>query len=375
MPFYVLIRTRMPGYVAGSVARIEENNYPSIEAMSSQQDEKFMRMALTEAKKALGQTSPNPAVGAVLVIDDAIVSKGHHRGAGRDHAEVECLRNFDLPVPAGATLYVTLEPCSTQGRTAACTDAILQARVRNVVVGAIDVNPRHCGKGISQLRNAGVKVQAGVLADDCAQINEAFNKWIVTGHPFVIAKCGMSLDGRLVRPAEESPWITPRSARRHAHQLRAHVDAILVGAKTVRVDNPRLTVRGVPQARQPWRVVLTRSGKLPESAYIFSDRFSSRTVVYKNKSLGAVLKSLGEKGVTSVLIEGGGATLGRALDARLIDKVQLYLGQILTGGPIIAFPGRGAENAANSLRLRKVSYEQIGQTVCITGYAEIRSSK
>src|SRR6059036_1917112 len=207
--------------------------------MTTERDEKFMRSALKEAKKALGQTSPNPAVGAVLVINDRIVAKGHHREAGRDHAEVECLRDFGAPVPAQATLYVTLEPCSTEGRTAPCTDAILQAGIRDVVIGAIDVNPRHSGKGIVQLQNAGVSVRDGVLANDCAQINEAFNKWIVTGRPFVIAKCGMSLDGRLTRPAGESHWITGHSARRHAHQLRATVDAILVGAETLRQDNPR----------------------------------------------------------------------------------------------------------------------------------------
>src|SRR4029453_7074189 len=217
--------------------------------MKSERDEKFMRAALNEARKALGQTSPNPAVGAVLVIGNRIVAKGHHRQAGRDHAEVECLRNFAAPVPARATLYVTLEPCSTEGRTAPCTDAILQAGVRNVVVGAIDVNPRHAGKSIVQLRNAGVRVRDGVLADECAQINEAFNKWIVTGRPFVIAKCGMSLDGRLTRPPGESRWITGRDARRDAHHLRARVDAVLVGAETVRADNPRLTVRGVRGAR------------------------------------------------------------------------------------------------------------------------------
>jgi diaminohydroxyphosphoribosylaminopyrimidine deaminase/5-amino-6-(5-phosphoribosylamino)uracil reductase len=339
--------------------------------MTIQRDEEFMRAALNEAKKALGQTSPNPAVGAVLVVGNRIVAKGHHRGAGRDHAEVECLRNFAAPVPARAALYVTLEPCSTEGRTAPCTNAILQARVRNVVVGAIDVNPRHSGNGIVQLRNAGVSVREGVLADDCAQINEAFNKWIVTGRPFVIAKCGMSLDGRLTRPAGESRWITGGSARRHAHQLRPEVDAILVGAETVRVDNPRLTVRGVRGARQPWRVVLTRSEKLPQHAHLFSDRFSSRTLIYQHKTLASVLKNLGDRNVTSVLIEGGGEVLGQALDARLIDKLQLYLGPILTGGSVIAFPGRGAEKAVNALRLRRVSYRQIGQSVCITAYPEI----
>src|SRR5215510_9775665 len=309
--------------------------------MNRARDEKFMRAALNEAKKALGKTSPNPAVGAVLVVDDLIVSRGHHRGAGRDHAEVECLRNFGAKLPARATLYVTLEPCSTRGRTAPCTEAILQADVRNVVVGAIDVNPRHSGK------------------------------WIVTDRPFVIAKCGMSLDGRLTRPGGEPRWITERSARLHSHQLRSQVDAILVGANTVRTDNPRLTVRSVRGARQPWRVVLTRSGTLSRHAYLFSDRFNSRTLIYQGKSLATVLKNLGERGITSVLLEGGGDVLGQALDARLIDKVQIYLGPILTGGPIIAFPGRGAETAAHALRLRRVSYRQIGQSVCIMGYPEI----
>jgi diaminohydroxyphosphoribosylaminopyrimidine deaminase/5-amino-6-(5-phosphoribosylamino)uracil reductase len=330
-----------------------------------------MRAALNEAKKAIGQTSPNPAVGAVLVVGNRIAAKGHHRGAGRDHAEVECLRNFAAPVPAGATLYVTLEPCSTEGRTAPCTDAILQAGVRKVVVGAVDENPRHSGKGIVQLRNAGVSVREGVLADDCAQINEAFNKWIVTGRPFVIAKCGMSLDGRLTRPAGESRWITGDSARRHAHQLRAQVDAILVGAETVRADNPRLTVRGVRGARRPWRVVLTRSGKLPRRAHLFSGRLAERTLIYQRKSLARVLKNLGDRNVVSVLIEGGGDVLGQALDAHLIDKVQLYLGSILTGGPVIAFPGRGVETAVNALCLRRVSYRLIGQSVYITAYPEI----
>jgi len=176
--------------------------------MTIERNEQFMRAALNEARKTLGQTSPNPAVGAVLVIDNRIVAKGRHREAGREHAEVECLRNFGAPVPTRGTLYVTLEPCSTVGRTAPCTDAILSAGVRNVVVGAIDVNPRHSGKGIVRLRNAGVNVRQGILADECAQINEAFNKWIVTACPFVIAKCGMSLDGRLTRAAVEPRWIT-----------------------------------------------------------------------------------------------------------------------------------------------------------------------
>jgi diaminohydroxyphosphoribosylaminopyrimidine deaminase/5-amino-6-(5-phosphoribosylamino)uracil reductase len=348
------------------------NNKSSLETMTTERHQQFMRPALNEAKKALGQTSPNPAVGAVLVIDNRIVAKGHHREAGREHAEVECLRDFGAPVPTRATLYVTLEPCSTVGRTAPCTNAILSAGVRNVVIGAIDVNPRHSGKGIVQLRNAGVNVRLGILADECAEINEAFNKWIVTGSPFLIAKCGMSLDGRLTRPAVEPRWITGRSARSHARGLRAHVDAVLVGAETVRADNPRLTIRGTRSARQPWRIVLTRSGKLPRRVRLFSDQLAARTLIYKGKSLTNVLKNLGQRGITSVLLEGGGDVLGQALDARLIDKVQLYLGPMLTGGSVIAFPGRGGKNTGNALRLYRVSYQRIGQTICISGYPEVR---
>ena len=339
--------------------------------MTTDREAKFMRAALAEAKKGLGRTSPNPAVGAVLVIGNRIVARGHHREAGCAHAEIECLRNFAARVPRDATLSVTLEPCSTEGRTAPCTNAIIRAGAKSVVVGTRDVNPRHSGRGIIQLRNAGITVQEGVLADECTQLNETFNKWILTGLPFVIAKCGMSLDGRLTRPSGEPRWITERAARRDTHRLRARVDAVLVGAETVRVDNPRLTVRGVHRARQPWRIVLTRSGRLRRRAHLFSDRFAARTLIYQQKPLASVLKDLGKRSITSVLIEGGGEVLGEALDNRLIDKVQIYLGPILTGGPVIAFPGRGTNKTADALQLRNVRYQTIGQTVCITGYPDV----
>jgi diaminohydroxyphosphoribosylaminopyrimidine deaminase/5-amino-6-(5-phosphoribosylamino)uracil reductase len=337
-------------------------------ARMGQRDERFMREALKEAKKGQGQTSPNPAVGAVLVVDNRVVARGHHRGAGHEHAEIECLRNFGADVPARATLYITLEPCSTIGLTGPCTDAILRAGIRKVVVGSVDVNPRHHRRGIRRLRDAGIKVREGVLEEDCARLNETFNKWIVSRLPFIIAKCGMTLDGRLTRSPAESRWITGPSARRHARQLRGRVDAILVGAETVRVDNPRLTVRGVRGAQQPWRVVLTRSGNLPRRARLFSDQWAGQTLIYKGKSLTSVLKDLGKRSVTSVLIEGGGQVLGQALDARLIDKVQIYLGPILTGGPVNAFSGHGAQSTSNAIRLGDVSYKRIGENVCITAY-------
>lgn len=334
---------------------------------TAHRDDVFMRAALREACRGLGQTSPNPAVGAVLVVNGKIVAKGHHQRAGWPHAEIECLRNFKKTVPKAAILYVTLEPCSTTGKTGPCTEAIVKAGVRRLVVGATDPNPRHAGNGIELLKQAGLEVRAGVLANECSALNEAFNKWIQTRRPFVIAKCGMSLDGRLSAPPHEAQWITSTAARRHALRLRAQVDAILIGAETLRADDPRLTVR-LRGAKQPWRIVLSRSGALPRNARLFTDRFAARTTVYRDKNLDSVLRELGEKDITSVLIEGGGEILGQALDQRLVDKVQLYLGPVLTGGAVVAFPGMGAGATEGAPRLGRVRYERIGQDLCVTGY-------
>jgi diaminohydroxyphosphoribosylaminopyrimidine deaminase/5-amino-6-(5-phosphoribosylamino)uracil reductase len=333
-------------------------------------DEKFMRIALAEAQKGLGFTSPNPAVGAVLVLNGSVIGRGFHAGAGLPHAEVECFRIVQGAIPAEATLYVTLEPCCTFGRTPPCTNAIIDSGVRRVVVGAIDANPNHRGAGLEILRASGIEVRSGILARESEAMNEGFNKWVRTRRPFVIAKCGMSLDGRLTRPPGEERWLTSSKARRHAHELRAKVDAILIGAETLRVDNPRLTVRGVKKAQQPWRVVISRTGKLPRAAHVFTDRFADRTIVYRNRSLSAVLRDLGRKQITSVLIEGGGEVLGQAVDQRLIDKVQLYVAPLITGGPIAAFGGRGAGSTNEALRLTRISYEKIGPDLCVTAYVD-----
>lgn len=327
-----------------------------------------MQQALGEARKSLGDTSPNPAVGAVLVLGSRIISRGHHRRAGLPHAEVECLQNLKRAVPKDAVLYVTLEPCSSVGKTDACTDAIIRAGVKSVVIGATDPNPRHRGQAVDILRNAGIEVRTGVLAEECAALNEVFNKWIATGIPFVIAKCGMSLDGRLTRHSREGRWITSSAARRHAHRLRALVDAILVGAETIRKDNPRLTVRGGLSVRQPARVVITRSGELPRNARVFTDRFAKNTHVYRNETLPTILADLGSKNITSVMIEGGGQLLGHALDQRLIDKVQIYVAPIITGGGIAAFAGEGVRSTLEAPRLERVKFEKIGADLCVAGY-------
>jgi diaminohydroxyphosphoribosylaminopyrimidine deaminase/5-amino-6-(5-phosphoribosylamino)uracil reductase len=219
------------------------------------------------------------------------------------------------------------------------------------------------------LRGAGLSVRTDVLAAECAAMNEAFNKWIQTRRPLVIAKCGMSLDGRLTRPAGEEPWITSDRARRHANRFRAQVDAILIGAETLRADDPRLTVRALRGARQPWRVVLSRSGRLPAAAQIFTDRFADRTLVYRGEKLESVLEDLGRREITSVLIEGGGDVLGQARDARVIDKVRIYVGSILSGGPVVAFAGSGAALTAEGIRLHDVRYERIAGDILILANA------
>jgi diaminohydroxyphosphoribosylaminopyrimidine deaminase/5-amino-6-(5-phosphoribosylamino)uracil reductase len=334
-------------------------------------DELTMRAALREARRGLGLTSPNPAVGAVVVRDRKIVARGFHRQAGLPHAEIEALRALKNPVLAkGATLYVTLEPCSTHGRTPPCVEAILRAGFRRVVIGTIDPNPAHAGRGVDLLRAAGVTVTTGVLEAECRELNAAFNHWMVTKMPLVIAKAGMSLDGRLTRPPGEGQWLTCPASRADAQQLRAQVDAILIGGETLRADNPHLTVRGVPGARQPWRIILTRSGKLPEKAHVFTDAHRDRTLVYQGKTMRAVMRDLGRRQISSVLIEGGGQVLGEAFDRKLVQRVQFYIAPLLCGGPAVVVGGTGAGSTAESVIIRHPRYRKVGSDLRLTGEVE-----
>jgi len=327
-----------------------------------------MRIALRAAANGIGCTSPNPAVGAVIVTRGKIVARGWHRRAGQPHAEIEALKK--IRDARGATLYVTLEPCSTHGRTPPCADAIIAAGIKRVVIGTIDPNPAHAGRAVKILKKAGIKVTASVLEEECRELNRAFNKWIVTGTPWVIAKAGMSLDGRIARPPGEGQWITSPASRAHAHKLRARVDAILIGAETLRADNPQLTVRGIRNAKQPWRVVLTRSGKLPESAHLFTDAYKEKTLVYEGRSLKSVLRDLGKKQITSVLIEGGANVLGQAFDARLVDEAHFYIAPLFIGGPKVSVAGLGAGSSEEGARIKNPRYKKIGDDLHIFGGVE-----
>ena len=329
-----------------------------------------MRLALREAARGVGHTSPNPAVGAVIVRNGRVLSRGHHHRAGQPHAEIEALRALGNDSRArGATMYVTLEPCSTHGRTPPCTDTLRRAGLARVVIGATDPNPRHAGRGVGILQSAGIKVTTGVLGEDCTRLNRAFNHWIVHGRPWVIAKAALTLDGRLTRPPDEDRWLSGPAARAHAHRQRARVDAILIGAGTLRADNPRLTVRGVADeapARQPWRVVLTRGGTLPPDAHLFTDEWRERTLVFRGKSLRRVLAELGRRQVTSVLVEGGGKVLGQAFAMGLVNEVQFYLTPRLGGGPVsLAAERMGTWLAATTLC--ESGFLRLGLDVLLTG--------
>ena len=356
-----------------------------------ERDERFMRRALALARRGLGKTSPNPAVGAVLASGGRVIGEGWHKKAGGPHAEIEAIRKAEgKPLHARhSTLYVTLEPCCTHGKTPPCTDAIIAAGVKRVVVGAVDPNPRHRGRGLKLLRRAGIRVESGVLAEEATRLNEAFNKWITTGMPLVIAKTAMSLDGKIATRTGDSKWITSDAARQCAHKLRAQVDAIMVGATTAIHDDPQLTVRhGVRRTKQPWRVVVDARGRAPKSAKLFRDKHRGRTLVLTTTlssarwrkylallgidvvvvarkggrvELRAALMELGRRNVTSVLVEGGGELLGAMFDARLVDRVALFYAPIIIGGSgaVLAVAGKGAALVSQAVRLRDCKWSRV----------------
>jgi diaminohydroxyphosphoribosylaminopyrimidine deaminase/5-amino-6-(5-phosphoribosylamino)uracil reductase len=330
-------------------------------------DDALMRAALAEARKGLGKTGPNPSVGAVISKNGKILSRGWHRGAGKPHAEIEALKNLKNPALArGATLHVTLEPCSTHGRTPPCTEAIIQAGFARVVFGATDPNPKHAGRAKEILEDAGIQTLSGILGEECALLNRTWNKWIATGQPFVTAKAGMSLDGRIASPPDRR-WITSDAARRDAMRLRAECGAVLVGAETVRTDNPHLTIRGLRVQEQPLRAVWSRSGQIPSDCHLLTDEHRDRTIIYKGKPLAAVLRDLGKRGVQHVLIEGGGKTLGEALDRRLIDRIVFYIAPVIFGGPTPALGGHGVPSNASAFRLKYPTCRRIGPDLRIEG--------
>ncbi len=326
----------------------------------------FLRRALELAQLGAGLTLPNPRVGAVLVRDGQIIGEGYHRKAGTAHAEVNAVADAKKrghPI-AGSTIYVTLEPCSTHGRTPPCTGLILREKIARVVFAATDPNPAHAGAAMRLLQAAGVQVSSGLLAEEAAHLNRDFNWWITRKRPWVVAKIALSLDGRIVTPPGDDRWLTSPEARQAAHELRWESDAILVGAETARQDNPKLTVRlpGRKGKIQPWRIVVTRSGKLPKSLHLFSDRYRDRTLVFQKQPLADVITTLGALQVSHLLLEGGGQILTEAFREKLVNEVTFFIAPAVMG----SVP-RALESLPASIRLREVSYTPVGADILCRG--------
>ncbi|MFA6547127.1 MAG: bifunctional diaminohydroxyphosphoribosylaminopyrimidine deaminase/5-amino-6-(5-phosphoribosylamino)uracil reductase RibD [Limisphaerales bacterium] len=358
----------------------------------------FMRRALQLARRGTGRTSPNPMVGAVLVRGGKVIGEGWHRRAGLPHAEVEALRDAARRGERvrGATLYVTLEPCCTHGRTPPCTEAIIAAGMRRVVVAATDPNPEHAGRGFELLRQAGVTVSTGVLAEEAARLNEVFNHWIVKRTPFVTVKAAMTLDGKIATASGESKWITGERSRQVAMQLRFAADAVLVGINTVLADNPSLTPRGPGgRVRKPLRrFVLDALARTPPDAAVVSDEFAALTTVVvsraaparRTKALGKrahvlvapakdgrinlrwLLKRLGGEGVTSLLVEGGGEVNAAFLEAGLAQRVAFFYAPKILGGRDArrGVAGGGARRLADLIELRDVNWRRVGEDLLLS---------
>jgi diaminohydroxyphosphoribosylaminopyrimidine deaminase/5-amino-6-(5-phosphoribosylamino)uracil reductase len=342
------------------------------------EDDYWMRRALEEGHKGVGCTSPNPPVGAVLVRDGKELACGFHQGPGQPHAEIEAfhaLRRKGGEVATGATLYVTLEPCSTRGRTGACTEAIKREKVGRVVFGALDPNPAHAGAAVGLLEEAGISVTSGVLQAECESLIRAFHKVQTTGLPWVIAKTAMSLDGRITRPPGEGQWLSGSSSRTDVQQVRSEVDAILTSGKTVRADDPQLTVRGpaaVGRSAQPWRVILTsREDGVPEGSKVLTDEFRDRTILARGRRIESVLRDLvSEQEVSTVLVEAGGRLLGRLMDEGWIDELIVYLAPLMTGGPDAALGGEGVAGLGARLGLSEITISRIDNDVRIRGLVQ-----
>ena len=360
-------------------------------------DEKLMRVALRLAARGKGTTSPNPRVGAVVVKGAVIVGKGWHKKLGEPHAEVIALRNAGQSA-AGSALYVTLEPCSTYGRTPPCTSQIVDAGVRRVVVGATDPWPAHRGRGIRILRRKGIEVTCGILRAEAERLNEGFNKFVATGFPFVTVKAALSLDGRIATSTGESKWISNKLSRRHAHRMRNESDAIMVGIGTVKRDNPSLTVRAkLQEIHTPWKVVVDSKASIDLHCRLLSGLAARRTIVATTRlappakleaiasrgaeiivcrekggkvSLRDLMRKLAKRGILYVLIEGGSKLITSALEAGLVDKVAFFYAPKIIGGtdaPCVV-EGESVKHMKDALAVSGVSVRRFGSDILVEGY-------
>lgn len=353
-----------------------------------------MGLALEMASKASGQTGINPVVGCVVVKDGRIIGIGTHLKRGTGHAEVHALQMAGAEAE-GATVYVTLEPCSHFGKTPPCCERIIDAKAARVVVASGDPNPEVSGRGIARLREEGIEVTVGVLEQRSQQLNEKFNKYITTRLPYVTLKSASTLDGKIASRTGDSRWVTGPAAREQVHTLRHQHEAIMVGIGTVLADDPLLNTRAAVPAIDPVRIIVDSALRLPLDARVVVDRTVRTIVVTSGQAseerrraleaagievvacgsdekvdLAAAMKKLGELEIGSILLEGGGQLNGAMLEAGLIDKIVLYYAAKIIGG--VDAPGvftfTGIEKMADAVQLERVSVELAGEDICVTGY-------
>jgi len=360
----------------------------------SQQDERYLRLACRLARKAAGRTSPNPMVGAVLVRGGKIVGAGYHHYAGGPHAEIIALEQAGVKAK-GATLYITLEPCSHQGRTPPCSRALIRAGIRAVVAGMKDPNPLVAGRGFQQLRRAGIAVRSGLCQEESAQLIEAFAKFITQRRPFVTLKLAATLDGKIATANGDARWISGKVSRARVHHWRDEMDAVLVGAGTVRADDPLLTCR-MAGGRNPYRVVLdsrlrtslaAKLLRLPdaENTIIATTMTAPLSKVRALEKLGVVvwrLPSRGDRvawlpllhklagiGVVSLLVEGGAAVAASALRNKVVDKLELFYAAKIVGGDGQSMIGPlGIGKMAQALALQRYHWHRSGEDLWLSGY-------
>ncbi len=333
---------------------------------------KWMRRALKLAKKGWGKTSPNPLVGAVLVKDDVIIGEGWHKKAGGAHAEINAINNADSNV-SGAALYVTLEPCSSHGKTPPCTDAIINAKIAKVVIATLDPNPKHRGRAVGLFEARGIEVVVGVEAERAQELNEAFFCWIRHKRPYVTLKIAMTLDGKIATKRGNSQWISCDASRAKVQRMRQWADAIMVGAATVRTDNPQLSVRHPKNwQNQPRRIVVSKSGNLGKTAHVVADKTNPADIVSFNSAdeWHSYFKKLGKANIISLLVEGGGELAGHMLHYNLIDKVAIFIAPKLLGGKNsrTVIGGLNPETLIEARAISEMQMSRSGSDFLITGY-------
>ncbi len=353
-----------------------------------------MRRALQLAKRGWGNVSPNPMVGAVIVKGGRIIAEGYHRRAGERHAEIAALEKARRRA-SGSTMYVNLEPCTHYGRTPPCVEKIIEAGVKRVVIAMKDPNPLVSGKGIRRLKKAGIQTEIGTLREEAENLNEVFIKFVKKGLPFVIVKTAMTLDGKIATALGDSRWISGEKARRFSHKLRSGVDGILVGINTVIRDDPQLNVRYWRNLRHPKKIIVDSRCRIPLNAKVFSEggdviiaacldcppkkrekfrKMGVEILVVKGAggrvNLTKLMNELGKRGVTSLLIEGGGEVIASALSCGIVDKLFFFIAPKIAGGRCAVTPveGEGVGRISEAIKISRMKIRHFDEDILVEGY-------